>query len=196
MGELTMTQAQTPVKESPEGWRAWPLWLRIMIIVIVFIIVAGIIAIASSIPSQARNIQIVGAPDVDFIAYVIAYHSSSKLFVPAGDNMGQAERVCIGIDLIAFGDMPPDTDYIALATQTIGVTLNEIAVPPEDMAFAFDPTIISRVDSAGQSLGDGHGTVGICVRTESYPAGDYIVALTILRPDNSTRFYDLAVTIG
>jgi hypothetical protein len=52
------------------------------------------------------------------------------------------------------------------------------------------------VDSAGQTIGQSNGTVGVCFRTGSYPEGDYIGAITILRPDNSTRFYDWAFTIG
>jgi hypothetical protein len=194
---MDQAQVQTPAKESPEGWRAWPIWLRVMLIVMVFLLIAGIISVLSSIPRQSRNIQIVAAPTMDFIAYVIPYRVTGRIFVPSGEGMGQAERICIGIDRLAFGDLPADTtDYITLASQTVGITLNDVPVPAEDVAFAYDPTIISIVDAAGQTIGEGHGTLGVCFRTGEYPAGDYVGALTILRPDNSTRFYEWAFTIG
>ncbi|MFN8372758.1 MAG: hypothetical protein U0694_07760 [Anaerolineae bacterium] len=181
-------------KESPEGWRAWPLWLRAMLLIMLLLIVAGGLAVATSLPASARSISIAGAPDMDFIAYVIAYRSSGRLLAPS-DNMGQAERVCIGIDRNAFGDIADNTDMVTLASETVSITLNDVPVPLDSMAFAYDPTIISVVDSAGQTIGEGHGTLGVCFRTSDYPLGDYIGGVTIARTDSSTRYYEWAFSI-
>jgi hypothetical protein len=184
-----------PQKESPEGWRAWPRWLRAMLIVMALLMLAGLMAVATSIPAPSRDIEIVGAPPMDFIAYVVAYRSQGLLLVPSSGGMGSAERVCLGIGIEAFGTIPEATDTVTFVREHAELKLNGLPVPAADTGFHHDPTIVGVVDSAGQTIGESMGTIGICFRTAAYPVGDYIGEITITRTDNTTRFYDWAFSI-
>ncbi|NWF70551.1 MAG: hypothetical protein HXY40_15795 [Chloroflexi bacterium] len=187
--------AEENVKASPEGWRAWPLWLRVLLVVIALLLLIGGGAFLLSLPAPSRTIEIVGQPQIDYIAFVIPYTSRQQLLVPQNNTMGQAERICVGIDAIALGTLPEGTDQVTQAQQAVRLFANDQPFSSDQLSFAYDPTVTAITDSAGQIIRETSGTVSICMRTAALSSGDYIGTLVITSTDGQERTYDWAFTI-